>query len=259
MPSPFPGMDPYLEDPTLWPGLQQSLITYTRDALNPNIRPTYNARIGDRLYVVQSQRDIYPAVTLLQRPEQPVPAEGGAQTGGVAATPVTEPFIVIMPLSEHREPFIEIVHNASGEVVTVIEILSPANKVGQGHERYRQKQKEVMASQAHLVEIDLLSQGQHTLAVPKEGLDPLPPWRYLISVSRLADRPHQFEVYALTLKHPLPTFRIPLKAPDPDIVLNLQAIFDQSYDNGGYEDFVDYDQPPKVPLSEEEMSDYNEP
>ena len=255
MPSPFPGMDSYLEDPALWPGLQQRLITYMSDSLNPAIRPAYNARIGERLYVVQAQRDIYPDVTLVHRPgEQPAALDAPDLAVESVAEAVT-PYIVTIPLTEQREPFIEIVHSASGDVVTVIEILNPANKVGEGYDRYRQKQAEILSSKAHLVEIDLLSQGQHSLAMPIEGRLKLPPYRYLICVSRVADRPHQFETYPLSLKEPLPAFRLPLRTPDSDTVLNLQAVFDQSYDNGGYEDFVDYDASPRISLSAAEKSE----
>ncbi len=66
MPSPFPGMDPYLEDPTLWRDLHQRLITYIADALQPQVRPRYRAQIEERLYVVQSRRSIYPDVRVIQ-------------------------------------------------------------------------------------------------------------------------------------------------------------------------------------------------
>jgi hypothetical protein len=255
MPSPFPGMDPYLEDPALWPGMHQSLITYMRDSLNPAIRPTYNARIGERLYVVQAHRDIYPDVTLLQRPgDQPAPVDAPGAVVESIAEPVAPYIVTILP-TEHREPFIEIVHSASGDVVTVIEILSPANKVGEGYNLYRQKQMEILKSTAHLVEIDLLSQGQHALAMPIEGRLKIPAYRYLICVSRATDRRYQFETYPFLLKDPLPPFRIPLRPPDPDTVLNLQIIFNQSYDNGGYEDFVDYTAPPRIPLPEAEKTE----
>lgn len=77
MSSPFPGMDPYLEDPALWQDVHQGLITYIRDELQPDIRPRYHARIGERLYVVQTGRNIYPDVTIAQRPRKE-PSVGAA-------------------------------------------------------------------------------------------------------------------------------------------------------------------------------------
>ena len=251
MPSPFPGMDPYLEDPTLWPDVHQRLITYIADALQPHIRPRYHARIGERLYVVEVPHIFYPDVVLVRRPAPAVVPVG--EEAASAPEEADAPFRVTIPPLECREPFVEIVHTAGGEVVTVIEVLSPSNKMpGEGHRLYRQKQEEILRSRAHLVEIDLLSQGDPTIALPEEGFPSLPPWRYLVSVSRAPHR-HQFEVYPVPLSQRLPRFRVPLKEPDPDVVLDLQGVFVRCYDNGGYADFLDYRQPPPVPLSEEEQ------
>lgn len=250
MPSPFPGMDPYLEDPNIWPGVHQRLITYIADELHPHVRPRYHARIGERLYVVTSQRAVYPDVTVVERTlRERAPA-------GVAAAPPTltadDPVTIAISEAEYREPFVEIIHNASGDVVTVIEVLSPANKTtGPGREQYRQKQQEVLGSEAHLVEIDLLAEGAPTVAPPPAILAQLDPFHYLISVNRHPAR-NRFELYPFPLPERLPRPRIPLRAPDPDVVLDLPAVFTRCYDNGGYADFVDYGQPPPVPLSDAE-------
>ncbi len=254
MPSPFPGMDPYLEDPTLWPDLHQSLITYMRDMLQQLVRPRYLARIGERVYVVEDEHHYYPDVTLIQRPVRESATPVATEAPPVAA-PVREPLVYIVPPGEYREPFIEIVHASGAQVVTVIEVLSPANKApGQGHRRYRQKQRDVLRSRAHLVEIDLLSQGLFALACGKKETWPvdLVHSRYLLCVSRAPDRT-RFETYPLILPEPLPLFRIPLNAPDPDVTLDLQAVFNRCYENGRYADFVDYGQPPKAPLSLDEQ------
>ena len=248
MPSPFPGMDPYLEAPSLWPGVHQSLITYIRDDLQQNIRPNYHARIGERLYVLETSRDIYPDVALVQRPTRQPTATGMIEAPIVA----DKPFTVTISPTEYREPYIEIVHTAGGKIITVIEILSPANKiVGRGQEMYRQKQQEILDSPTHLVEIDLLSQGLSTIALPENSRANLPSHRYLVSVSRGPEH-RQLELYPVTLFQRLPRFRIPLMEPDPDVVLDLPIIFNRCYDNGGYADFVDYSQPPSVPLSKDE-------
>lgn len=75
MPSPFPGMDPYLEEPILWPGLHQRLITHIGDTLNALMPPRYVADIGERLYVVQPEHSVYPDVVVLQHPSPPAPPE----------------------------------------------------------------------------------------------------------------------------------------------------------------------------------------
>lgn len=244
MSSPFPGMDPYLEDPGHWQDLHQSLITYIRDELQPAIRPRYHARIGERLYVVEPPHGIYPDVFMIQR--QRVPA-GPALTGMFAPD---APVLVSLPPEEVRQGFVEIVDLVEGaRVVTIIEVLSPANKAaGKDHDQYRRKQEEILASPVSLVEIDLLRQGVHTLMVPEARLISLQPWHYLAAISRATQR-DVIAVYPINLRQRLPRIIIPLTAPDPDAVLDLQAVFERAYENGAYADLIDYTRPPKSPLS----------
>jgi hypothetical protein len=245
-------MDPYLEAPHLWRGLHQSLITYIRDALQPQICPPYRAEIDERLYVAAHERDIYPDVTLLLR--RPMRASSG-RDGGVAVAVADEPLTFVVSPTEHREPFIKIIHHDRLEVVTVIELLSPANKTpGPGRGLYRQKQHEILRSKVHLVEIDLLRRGRHTVALPESIRTNLPPHRYLVCVSRAAKFRRQLEIYPFTLTDRLPRCRIPLKKADPDITLALQPLFDRCYENGAYASFVDYTRPSEAPLSAEEAA-----
>ncbi|NOX61573.1 MAG: DUF4058 family protein [Chloroflexi bacterium] len=251
MPSPFPGMDPYLESRAIWPDLHQSLITYSRDALQPRIRPRYHARIGERIYVIPSHRIIYPDISITWRRPEPAPA----LAGGVAVLAPDEPTIISVPPQEVRETFVEILDlTQGGRLVTVIEVLSPANKMpGEGRELYLRKQEELLAGEVHLVEIDLLSQGEPTVAAPLSSLDPYRPWRYLISVSRAGNR-EKFEVYFVGLRQRLPRVAIPLTEPDPDATLDLQAVFEQCYERGAYEDLVDYGKEPEARLTEEDAA-----
>jgi hypothetical protein len=257
MPSPFPGMDPHLEELARWPDVHQRLITYIADALQSQVRPRYHARIGERIYILQPPRAMYPDIILTQRPVKEPAAVGLAeQTSEVltAEEDVDTPVILTLPPVEHREPFVEIVHAAGDEVVTVIEVLSPANKTpGEGHRIYRRKQQEILDSPAHLIEIDLLSEGLLTVAISEEGRASLPRHRYLVSVKRAPER-YRFEVYPIPLQRRLPRVRVPLREPDPDVMLDLQATFTRCYDNGGYADFVDYRQPPPASLSPEEAA-----
>ncbi|MBS1251592.1 MAG: hypothetical protein MAG451_00625 [Anaerolineales bacterium] len=251
MPSPFPGMDPYLEDPAIWSDLHQRLITYAADALQPDIRPRYHAHIGERVYVVHPPRNIYPDVVVTKRQPERAPAGHAPAATMEPDSPVT----ILLPPEVRREPFIEIVDTVhGGRVVTVIEILSPANKTaGEDHELYRRKQKEVLSSETNLVEIDLLREGVHTVAVPASHLIPHQPWRYLINISRAGLR-GQAEVYPLTLRQRLPRIVIPLMSPDPDAVVDLQVVFDQCYANGAYADVIDYTAEPSTPLSPDDAA-----
>ncbi len=249
MPSPFPGMDPYLEDPASWQDFHQRLITYIADALQPEVRPRYHARIGERLYVVQAGRGIYPDVFLIQRPR------GGGISAGAAVLAPDTPVRVSLPPDEVRQVFVEIVDLARGDqVVTIIEVLSPANKTpGKDNDQYRRKQQDVLASPANLVEIDLLREGLHTIAMPADYMILLEPWHYAVSISRAAKR-EEGEVYPISLRQRLPRIGIPLTAPDPDALLDLQAVFERCYDNGAYGDLVDYSRPPKFPLGENDAA-----
>jgi len=238
MPSPFPGMDPYLEAPGQWPGVHQRLITYTADALQSSLRPRYHVLIGERVYIAEPPQSFYPDVTLVQYPTQREP--GGSMSMAAPDTPTA----VGEYLEEaQRQPYIEIIHMSSGAVVTVIEVLSPSNKVGTGHAEYLYKQHQLLASGTHLVEIDLLRTGEHTVACPKDRLRG--PYHYLVCINRAR---HGWTVYGIPLQRRLPRIGMPLRSSDPDVLLDIQAIFDRCYDNGGYEDFIDYHHAPTPSL-----------
>lgn len=239
MPSPFPGMDPYLENPSGWPDVHQRLITYAAEVMQPGLRPHYHVRIGVRVYIAEAPQSFYPDVILLQYPAQ---RESGG--GDVAVAEADVPTVVGEYLEAGlRHPFIEIIHISSGAVVTILEILSPSNKVGVGRQEYLRKQEQILASGTHLVEIDLLRTGEHTIACPKERLPQQ--YHYLACINRAK---HGWAAYCIPLQRRLPRIGIPLRHPDPDIVLDVQAIFDRCYDSGGYEDFIDYHRVPTPPL-----------
>lgn len=251
MPSPFPGMDPYLEDPALWGGVHQGLITYARELLQGPLRSRgYYADIGERVIVVTApERPIVPDVTITHRPSR----EAGASAAAVAVVEADTPVELEAWTYEERQPFVE-VYTRDGQLVTVIELLSPSNKrPGAGRDQYLRKQNEVLGSSVNLVEIDLLREGLHTLAVPEElvrGNPQLGDWAYLVSVSRTSRRP-RFEVYPVSLCSRLPRIRVPLKSEDVDAVLDLQAAFERTYDSGPYPERVNYSADPPTPLEPE--------
>jgi len=252
MASPFPGMDPYLEDGAFWNDVHHRLITYISNALQEQVRPRYNVRIEERMYVEEVKREIVPDVALLQT--------RALRTG---ATAVLEPKCdapTILHLEErlHTEGVIHIIDRARDmRVVTIIELLSPSNKEprSKGWELYRQKQSEILKSDVHLVEIDLLRGGEYTLAPPYNRLieEVGNRWHYMISISR-ADAPYDFFLYPRTVRERLPRIPIPLAIGDRDVVLDLQAVLDRCYEDGAYEDIVDYRrEPPPPPFSAEDL------
>jgi hypothetical protein len=163
--------------------------------------------------------------------------------------------IVEAPLDVH-EPYIEIIDLSSDrQVVTVIEALSPSNKFsGPGQDLYRTKQRDVLQSTAHLVEIDLLRAGPHALAVPLSRIAPKAKYDYLVSVNRASRLRRTFETYPRTVRDRLPRIAIPLHEPDADVQLDLQAAVDQTYRAGRYAERIDYTRPCEPPLSPEDQA-----
>jgi hypothetical protein len=249
MPSPFPGMDPYLEHPALWPGVHQRLITYIGDVLNATLPPRYIADIGERLYIVQPERNIYPDVVILEHPSPQPPREQRA--GETALLAVSDPpWVVTYEAVEMREVFIEILSvGDDSRVITVIEVLSPSNKAAgsAGRQLYLTKQQELFESQTHLIEIDLLRRGEHTVLAPRERLLLKGYWDYLVCLHR-GGQGQRCEVWPIMLRQPLPRIRVPLADGDPDVVLDLQEVFNRCYDRGGYARRMNYHREPPTPL-----------
>lgn len=229
----FPGMDPYLESPQLWPDVHSRLIVYIAEHLHPLLRPRYFASVQTRVFVEG------PEVALLD-----------------AGTPVE----VRVPELEIHETFLQIIDLQSGQqVVTVLEAVSPTNKyAGPGRESYLAKQREVRASQAHLVEIDLLRAGPHVLAVPEWVARGQGAYDYLVCVNRAKGPRGRFHLYPCRLEERLPRIRIPLAEGDPDVVLDLQAVLAHTCAMGGYRERIDYDAPCVPPLSSERQAWANE-
>ncbi|MBL8890068.1 MAG: DUF4058 family protein [Planctomycetaceae bacterium] len=252
MPSPFPGMDPFLERSEIWPDFHDSMIAYIREALQPLLRPQYVALTQDRLFVVQNHRPIRPDISVFET--QPFFA-----TASGAETKATEPMeadlatsILELQLDEIRQPYIQIIEPASGNrVITAIEVLSPDNKTpGAGQKSYQQKQQELWASGANLVEIDLWSAGVRiVLGNPDLAVDDLNR-RYLVTVNRA--EPTRCEFYAIDLSQRLPRVAIPLKPSDKDVTMDLPTIFQCCYDSGPYPQLLYYDKPAPAALNEEE-------
>lgn len=249
MPSPFPGMDPFLERPEIWPDFHDSLIAYTREALQPLLRPNYVALTQDRLFVVESDRPICPDVSILEMQSSRKPRSNAQMMLADPATTVVEFY-----REEISQPYIEIIEPAAGNrVVTSIEVLSPDNKTpGAGMTAYHRKQQELWDSRANLVEIDLLSTGTRTTRIEQIRVAHEVRRRYLVTVTR--EYPTRCEFYGIDLHQPLPKISIPLKSGDQDVTFDLQAAFQRTYDSGPYPQLLYYGHPPPTQLSESESN-----
>ena len=243
---PFPGMDPYLEHHRLWPGVHQGIMTFCASALNASLPPRYVAALNVRVYVTGLDPAIIPDVAV-RASSSPSPSNGGAIVAEVGDAPL----VIEIAREEVREPFVEIVTAANDErIVAVIEVLSPANKAAGsvGRRLYLAKQRRILRGDAHLLEIDLLRRGKHTVVAPREQLARIAAHDYLACLSRAGAR-ELCEVWPIAIRQPLPKLRVPLLAGDPDIVVDLQAVFNRCYDEGAFSRRVDYARKPPSPFS----------
>jgi hypothetical protein len=255
MPSPFPGMDPYLENPEIFADLHDSFITYLREAFQASLPAPYFAVLGRRVWIEFSRRLIGPDIEV-RRGSTPSARRPGI-TGSVAiASPLlAQPVTVKVAHDELREPFIEIyTRGVEGKrLVTSIEVLSLANKTPgeQGRDLYKRTQKEILSSQVHLVEIDLLRGGEHTTAGPLEpAIDACSSFDYHVAM-HCFDELGTFLVYPIHLENRLPAVAIPLLPDDPSVTVDLQSIFDRCYDAGPYRREILYGEDAVIPPLQE--------
>ena len=245
MPSPFPGMNPYLEHPDLWPGVHHWLIIEIARLLSPQLRPKYRVAVEVRMYETSGENSLLvgiPDVTVKQR----LTAKDSTMTNVAVATQTAQPTQVTIPVPEIiKEGYLEVREVGTEAVVTTIEILSPTNKrSGKGRQMYEEKRHQVLGSRTHLVEIDLLRMGE-----------PLPFFgnniesHYRILVCRGNSRPYA-DLYAFNLQDVIPSFPLPLRAGDSEPVVDLQTLLNGVYDISGYDLVIDYTREPVPPLSE---------
>ena len=241
MKCPFPGMDPYLEG-DLWTTFHIQLAVEIARQLTPLLLPRYLAFANQRQLtdtpeeVAIEATDVYPDVGVVETKPSPLPAVGAA----LAEAPVK--LTTVMPsLVPHS--WVEIRDRAGRALVTLIEILSPTNKRGDGRQEYLRKRNKVLLSSAHLMEIDLLRKGKR---LPMTR--PLPTGDYFVFLTRANKRP-ETDVWPIAISDPLPTVRVPLREPDADVPLDLQRAFSTIYEASPYAVAVDYSQPPDVPFS----------
>ena len=249
MPSPFPGMDPWLEDPDLFPDIHDSLITYLREAINAQLPEPFYARSATRVWIDDGGESREPDVAV------------NSPHGRPDAVAVLEPFgasdlLVIAPnLTPVEEKFLEVRSGRGNRLVTSIEVLSPSDKRhgGKGHLQYLKKQQECREAGAALVEIDLLRAGTHTTAVPYEQLlRRAPNFCYHVCSSGRAVLGH-YIVAAVALAQRLPRVPVPLDPGVPPLFVELQPLLDRAYDTGRYARHLDYDHPLRPPLTDAEQ------
>lgn len=249
----FPGMDPYLEDSRLWSAVHGRLIVYIADALGSAAGPRYATSVEERVYLEGPDRKLSPDVSIRR-------VWRGAEDSAVAVAEPDAMVEVWAPPEPIRESYVTIIDLQTGQrIVTVIELVSPSNKyAGPGRKSYMSKQKAVLSSEVSLVEIDLLRRGRHVLCVPEYKARERGHYDYLVCVNRATTDRTRYQLYPRRLSERLPRVRIPLAHDDPDVVLDIQAVFEQTYEAGRYRDRIDYSQPCEPPLTLDQQKWANE-
>ena len=243
MPSPFPGMDPYLEDPAIWSGFHAMFLGEIAEQIHRPLRPKYAVRIEERVYLTD---ETDPAHNLI------VPDLRVVERDPYASTPHAPTAAIAEPIREVEERPVEVKHKyiqvldlADRSVVTVMELLSPTNKVpnSRGRREFLAKKREVLESQANWMEIDLLRAGERSPA--RAGRDA----EYVVYVSRAVDRARRERLtWPISLRQRLPVVGVPLKGDEQDVPLNLQAVLDAVVERGSYDLDTDYGREPATPL-----------
>lgn len=248
MPSPFPGMDPYLEAPHIWEDFHANLAMEIQRQLAPGLRPRYVAALNPTVtydeVVVEKTYRVKPDVSVWQVDEQP----WGGKAVAIAPAPLLGHVVLEEPIKLYS---VEIREAATGLLVTAIEILSPVNKrpSHEAFEDYRRKRRDLLRSSAHLMEIDLLRIGHRPPLVT-----PLPEAPYFVFLHRGDSRP-EVEIWPLRFQNPIPLLPVPLLEPDPDVPLDLGRAIQSIYDAAAYDLRLDYSQPPPKPdLAPEEAA-----
>lgn len=245
-------MDPYLE--RHWLDVHSSLVYLGKVAVQRQLSDDLVARSEERLIVEDAGVGIR-----AQHPDVRVVEHGnsGAAMRPAAEVAVAEPLILEVADDAVAQRNIEIIDVSSGgRVVTVIEFVSPSNKMpGDGKAKYKAKQDECVAARVNLVEVDLTRQGERELLVSPWQLPGEYRTAYLTCVYRATWNPHgRKEIYRMPLRERLPAIRIPLRAGDADIVLDLQALVDEAYESGRYDRTIDYRGPFVPPMGEEDAA-----
>lgn len=244
MPSPFPGMDPYLENPAFWSAVHNRLIVAIADDLVDHLSEKYRVEIEKRTYFSSDDESL-----LVGIPDVAV-VTGKTTESAVSTATVPrsgQPQKVTVPMTkEVHERYLEIREVATGTVVTMIELLSPKNKrPGEGRLAYERKRNQVLANATHLIKIDLL-RGGHPFPILGESLGD-----YRILICRANQRPIA-DLYAFNLRQPIPTVPVPLLPGEEEPLLDLQKLLNYVYERGRYHLAIDYTKPPQPPLLEED-------
>lgn len=234
MPSPFPGMNPYLEQGQHWPQFHKQFCTRCLELLVPQVRPAFFVKLEEHVYIheLTENERVFMGIPDVAIGES-VPS-GPPRTSGASAAVLDTPVRVRVPVTTfvERFPYLVIRDRQDRSIVTVLELLSPTNKrIGEDRNSFVSKRRELFATGVHYVEIDLLRGGA------RMQLERMPSCDYYVLVSRAEERP-EMDMWPLRVRERLPEVPIPLRDPHPDARIDLQAVLHYVYDAAGYADYL---------------------
>jgi hypothetical protein len=235
-------MDPYLEHPSLWPDVHNSLIAAIRDALASVIAPNYYIRLERRAYLLRPDD-----LEFIGRPDLSIVPRIEPQN--LSRLPLADVGVIEVEVpikDEVGENYLEVYATTTGKLVTVLELLSPVNKLGKGRAEYEEKREYILESRTNLIEIDLLRAGE-----PMPINKPIQS-DYRVLVLRGTQRPRG-QLYAFNLRQIIPSFPLPLLPDDKEPNVDLNAIHHQLYERARFDLGLDYSQPPVPPLKDDDV------
>ncbi len=246
MPSPFPGIDPYLEQSAFWSSFHSRLIVAIADYIAPQIMPKYYIEVETRTYSQSADSELLigipDAVVFSSVGKFALPQNTVDDTSNVAI--LNRPQQVRLPMRvKVKERYLEVRELGTDAVITAIELLSPTNKrVGKGRIAYEEKRQQILDSASHFIELDLL-RSEPPIIITENDFN----WDYRILVSRSEQRPIA-DLYGFMLPEPIPIFPLPLKSEDKEVTIDLQSILNGVYERAGYRFRIDYRQPVPPPV-----------
>jgi hypothetical protein len=245
MPSPFPGMNPYLEQEDAWHDFHERFCPLVAEVLTAQVRPNYIVKIDEHVYIHELPEG---PRQLAGRADVGLARSGADGASRPAAGVVEAPVHVRLPAVDvERQSYVEIRDRNNRQLITVLELLSPSNKLaGPDREQYLAKRGHLLGTPVHFVEIDLLRGG------PRLPLEGLPDCDYYVMVSRAERRP-EADLWPIRLRDGLPVVQVPLRPPHADAQVDLQQVLHRIYDAAGYHDYI-YQGQPQPRLSAEDAA-----
>ncbi len=234
-------MDPWLEHPALRPDVHNRLVAAIGDDLSPRVAPRYYVALERRTYHLEPDDLVF-----VGRPDLAVIRGRGGEAPAAAASSAAAVLEVSVPgVDEVEECYLEVRDVESGTLVTLLELLSPGNKLHrQGREDYLVKREEVFSTRTNLVEIDLLRDGR---PMPVEGA--LRPADYRILVRR-GHEGRRARLYVFSVRDPIPSVGIPLLPGDAEPQLRVGDVLHGVYARARFDLRLDYSKDPVPPLDE---------